>query len=59
MADSWVLMDSKIVCHPMQDWDTINVDWFTNRKEDNIPLPEYKLNFIWTVRTRMLGVEVW
>ena len=32
-----------------QDWDTINVDWFTNRKEENIPLPEYKLNFIWTV----------
>ena len=41
----------------MQDWDTINVDWFTNRKEENIPLPEYKLNFIWTVRTEIM-VEI-
>ena len=33
----------------VQDWDSINVDWFSNKKEDNIALPEYKLNFIWTV----------
>jgi hypothetical protein len=40
----------------LQDWDTINVDWFSNRKEDIIPLPEYKLNFIWTVRRECFGV---
>lgn len=33
-----------------QDWDTINIDWFSNKREDNIPLPEYRLNFIWAVR---------
>lgn len=36
-------------CHA-QDWDTINIDWFSNKREDNIPLPEYRLNFIWAVR---------
>lgn len=40
-----------------EDWDTINVDWFTNRKEDNIPLPEYKLNFIWTERNIAVAVD--
>ncbi|GAX73130.1 hypothetical protein CEUSTIGMA_g583.t1 [Chlamydomonas eustigma] len=40
-----------------EDWDTINVDWFSNRKEDNIPLPEYKLAFIWTERNIAVAVD--
>jgi len=40
-----------------EDWDTINVDWFSNRKEDIIPLPEYKLNFIWTERNIAVAVD--
>ncbi len=40
-----------------KDWDTINVDWFTNKKEENIPLPEYKLNFIWTERNIAVAVD--
>lgn len=38
-----------------QDWDTINIDWFSNKREDNIPLPEYRLNFIWAVRCRFVA----
>ncbi len=30
-----------------KDWDTVNVDWFSNKKEENIPLPDYKLTFLW------------
>lgn len=40
-----------------EDWDSINVDWFSNKKEDNIPLPEYKLNFIWTERNIAVAVD--
>ena len=40
-----------------EDWDTINVDWFSNKKEENIPLPEYKLNFIWTERNIAVSVD--
>lgn len=40
-----------------QDWDNINVDWFSNRQEENIPLPEYKLSFVWTERNIAVAVD--
>mmetsp|Transcript_5259 Transcript_5259/g.11525 ORF Transcript_5259/g.11525 Transcript_5259/m.11525 type:complete len:320 (-) Transcript_5259:430-1389(-) len=40
-----------------QDWDTINVDWFTNKREDNIPLPEYKLSFLWQEKNIAVSVD--
>lgn len=40
-----------------EDWDTINVDWFSSKKEDNISLPEYKLNFIWTEKNIAVAVD--
>ncbi len=40
-----------------QDWDNINIDWFSNKKEENIALPEYKLNFIWTQRNIAVAVD--
>jgi 30S ribosomal protein 3 len=30
-----------------EDWDQTTVDWFTNQKEQDLPLPEYKLVFLW------------
>jgi len=40
-----------------EDWDNINVDWFSNRREENIPLPEYKLSFVWTDRNIAVAVD--
>jgi len=40
-----------------EDWDTINVDWFSSKREENIPLPEYKLSFVWTERNIAVAVD--
>ncbi|KAG1665561.1 hypothetical protein FOA52_000707 [Chlamydomonas sp. UWO 241] len=40
-----------------EDWDNINIDWFSNKREENIPLPEYKLSFIWTERNIAVAVD--
>lgn len=39
-----------------QDWSTLNVDWFTNKKDENVPLPEYRLTFLW--QEKNIGVAV-
>ncbi|MEW5297797.1 MAG: hypothetical protein WDW38_006981 [Sanguina aurantia] len=40
-----------------KDWDTINIDWFTNSKEENIPLPEFKLNVLWMSQNVAISVD--
>lgn len=40
-----------------KDWDTINIDWFSSRREDNIALPEYKLSFLWQEKNIAVGVD--
>ncbi len=43
-----------------QDWSTININWFSNKKEDKIPLPEFRLSFLWQVGLQGQAiVEVW
>jgi len=39
-----------------QDWQNVKVDWFTDKKTDDLPLPGYKLNFLWLQKN--LGVSV-
>lgn len=40
-----------------KDWDSVNVEWFTNKKEDNIPLPDYKLTFLWQKNNIAVAVD--
>lgn len=40
-----------------QDWDTTTVEWFSNDKETDIALPEYKLTFLWLDKTLACGVD--
>ncbi len=40
------------------DWDSTTVDWFTaNRKGEEIPLPEYKLTFLWLEKNIAVAVD--
>lgn len=36
-----------LFCCLLQDWDKSTIEWFTNKKIDEVPLPEFKLNFLW------------
>eukprot|EP00879_Flechtneria_rotunda_P000956 GHRR01001089.1.p1 GENE.GHRR01001089.1~~GHRR01001089.1.p1 ORF type:complete len:343 (+),score=148.46 GHRR01001089.1:153-1181(+) len=40
-----------------EDWDATTVEWFTNKAEQEIPLPEYKLNFIWMEKNIAVAVD--
>jgi 30S ribosomal protein 3 len=40
-----------------EDWDTTTVEWFSNDKETDIALPEYKLTFLWLDKTLACGVD--
>lgn len=33
------------------------MDWFTSRKEEKIPLPEYKLSFLWQEKNIAVAVD--
>lgn len=33
------------------------MDWFSNKKEDKTPLPEYKLNFLWQEKNIAVAVD--
>lgn len=44
-------------CLQLQDWDTINIDWFTNKREEEIALPEFKLNFLWSENDIAVSVD--
>jgi 30S ribosomal protein 3 len=39
------------------DWDATTTDWFTNKEEDDIPLPEYKLVFLWFDKNIAVAVD--
>jgi len=47
------------LCHApsLQDWDSTTCDWFSSDKETDIPLPEYKLTFLWLERTLGCAVD--
>lgn len=38
-------------------WDSINIDWFANKKDTSIPLPEYKLNLLWMDKNIAVAVD--
>ena len=40
---------------PLQDWDQTTIDWFSNKKSGDIPLPTYKLNFLWCAHGGLRG----
>jgi 30S ribosomal protein 3 len=40
-----------------QDWSTLNVEWFSNKKEEKIPLPEYRLSFLWQEKNIAVAVD--
>lgn len=40
-----------------QDWDTTTCEWFSNDKEADIALPEYRLTFLWLDKTLACGVD--
>ncbi|GIL53154.1 hypothetical protein Vafri_8830 [Volvox africanus] len=40
-----------------QDWDQINVDFFSNKKDENIPLPEFRLNVLWTEKNLAVAID--
>ena len=46
-----------VLPHRTQDWDTINIDWFTSKKDDKIPLPEFKLTFLWQEKNIAVAVD--
>jgi hypothetical protein len=41
----------------LQDWDATTTDWFTNKDEEDTPLPEYKLVFLWMDKNIAVGVD--
>ncbi|KAG2494069.1 hypothetical protein HYH03_007712 [Edaphochlamys debaryana] len=40
-----------------QDWDQINIDFFSNKRDENIPLPEYRLNVLWTDKNLAVAID--
>jgi hypothetical protein len=44
-------------CSRPQDWDTTTVEWFSNDKDTDIALPEYRLTFLWLEKTLACGVD--
>lgn len=44
-------------CAVAQDWDSTTTDWFTNKEEDDIALPEYKLVFLWFEKNIAVAVD--
>jgi 30S ribosomal protein 3 len=41
----------------LQDWDATTTDWFSNKDEEDTPLPEYKLVFLWMDKNIAVGVD--
>jgi hypothetical protein len=41
----------------LQDWDATTTDWFSNKNEEDTPLPEYKLVFLWMDKNIAVGVD--
>lgn len=41
----------------LQDWDQINVDFFSNKKDENIPLPEFRLNILWMEKNLAVAID--
>jgi hypothetical protein len=41
----------------LQDWDQTTVEWFSDSKETDIALPEYKLTFLWLDKTLACAVD--
>ncbi|GFR49440.1 hypothetical protein Agub_g11498 [Astrephomene gubernaculifera] len=39
------------------DWDQINVDFFSNKKQENIRLPEFRLNVLWTEKNLIVAID--
>lgn len=40
-----------------EDWDQINIDFFSNKKDENVPLPEYRLNVLWTDKNLAVAID--
>lgn len=40
-----------------EDWDATTIEWFSNREEDELPLPEYKLAFLWMDKNIAVAVD--
>ncbi|KAI8473291.1 MAG: plastid and cyanobacterial ribosomal protein-domain-containing protein [Monoraphidium minutum] len=40
-----------------EDWDQTTIDWFSNKKSGDIPLPTYKLNFLWLDKNIAVAVD--
>jgi hypothetical protein len=45
------------MCLCAQDWDQTTVEWFSDSKETDIALPEYKLTFLWLDKTLACAVD--
>ncbi len=41
----------------LQDWDQINVDFFSNKRDENIPLPEFRLNILWMEKNLAVAID--
>lgn len=39
------------------DWDQTTIDWFSNKKSGDVPLPTYKLNFLWLGKNIAVAVD--
>lgn len=40
-----------------EDWDQTTIDWFSNKKGGDIPLPTFKLNFLWLDKNIAVAVD--
>lgn len=40
-----------------EDWDQINTDFFSNKRDETIPLPEYRLNVLWTEKNLAVAID--
>ncbi|GBF91719.1 30S ribosomal protein [Raphidocelis subcapitata] len=40
-----------------EDWDQTTIDWFSNKKGGDVPLPTYKLNFLWLDKNIAVAVD--
>jgi hypothetical protein len=40
-----------------QDWDSTTTEWFSTKEESDVPLPEYRLVFLWLEKSLGCAID--
>jgi 30S ribosomal protein 3 len=57
IIQDWKLSKSELKALVPEDWDAINIDWFASNKEESVPLPEFRLNLLWSDKNIAIAVD--